>query len=166
MEDLFNPGEKKRVNKVFIAAVLVGVVLIGAAIALMWKPSMEEQTAKILDGSAHEGSPEFAELTKDIICSDDKTIESPMATGTISMFINGKVRNKGTHTLSGLELNIAVVTQFNDVLKQKRILIVPTQVPRLEPDQTIPFTLSLDGFSKTDDRAQIRCKATAIRVEK
>ena len=167
MEDLFKPEEKKGINKVFIAALLIGAVVIGASIwALSFKPSIEEQTAKILEGSFREGSPEFDELTKDIIIStDSNTIQSPMVTGTISMFINGKIRNKGTRTMNALEINVAVVTQFNKVLKERRILVVPTQVPRLEPDQTIPVTLSLDGFAKDDDRANIRWKVTAIRVE-
>ena len=168
MEDLFKPGEKKGINKVFISALLIGVVVIGASIWWMsLKPSMEEQTAKILEGTFREGSPEFADLTKDIIIStDSNTIESPMVSGTISMFINGKIRNKGTRTMNALEINVGVVTQFNKVLKEKRILVVPTQVPRLEPDQIIPVTLSLDGFAKDDDRANIRWKVTAIRVEK
>jgi len=169
MEEMFKPEEKRGVNKVFIVAVLIGVAVIGLAIWIMsFRPSMEEQTARILEGSLREGTPEFAALTKDIILSTDydKTIWSPMATGTISMFINGNVRNKGTHTLNALEINVGVVTQFNEVLREKRILVVPTQVPRLDPEQTIPVTLSLDGFSKQDDRAQIRWKVTAIRVEK
>lgn len=167
VEDLFKPEEKKGINKVFIVALLVGVVVIGAVIYyLSLTPSMADQTAKILQGSYREGSPEFADLTKDIIISTDQnTIESPMATGTISMFINGKIRNKGTHTINALEINVGVVTQFNQVLKEKRILVVPTQVPRLEPEQVIPVTLSLDGFSRDDDRANIRWKVTAIRVE-
>ena len=167
MEDLFKPEEKKGINKVFIAALLVGIAVIGAVIGVLsLKPSSDEQTAKILEGSFREGSPEFDELTKDIIiATDQNTIQSPMITGTISMFINGKIRNKGTRTFNALEINVAVVTQFNKVLKERRILVVPTQVPRLEPDQTIPVTLSLDGFAKDDDRANIRWKVTAIRVE-
>lgn len=168
MENLFKPVEKKSFNKVFFAALLIGAVVIGVSIWLLsFKPSMEEQTAKILEGSLREDSPEFVGLTKDIIISTDpNTIQSPMAMGTISMFINGKIRNKGLHTLNALEINVAVVTQFNKVLKEKRILVVPTQVLRLEPEQTIPVTLSLDGFAKDDDRANIRWKVTAIRVEK
>ena len=168
MEDLFKPQEKKKINKAFIAALLIGALLIGGAIWWMsFKPSMEEQTAKILEGSLRDGSPEFDALQRDIIISrDPNTVESPMAFGTISMFISGKIRNKGTKTFNALEINVAVVTQFNQVLKEKRILVVPTQVPRLEPDQTIPVTLSLDGFAKDDDRANIRWKVTAVRVEK
>jgi len=168
MEHLFKPAEKKGVNKIFIAALLIGVVVIGSAIwVISLRPSSEEQTAKILEGSFREGSPEFAELTKDIIISTDKnTVESPMVTGTISMFIHGRIRNKGTRTLNALEINCGVVTQFNEVIKEKRMLVVPTQVERLGPEDIIPVTLSLDGFAKDDDRANIRWKVTAIRVEK
>ena len=67
--------------------------------------------------------------------------------------------------MNALEINCAVVTQFNEVLREKRILVVPTQVPRLGPEDIIPVTLSLDGFAKADDRANIRWKVTAIRVE-
>ena len=168
MLNLFISEEKRGINKVFIAAALIGVAVIGAAIfVLSLRPSAQEQITQILEGSLREGSPEFAELTKDIVISTDRnTIESPMAAGTISMFIRGKIRNKGTRTLNALEINCAVVTQFNQVLREKRILVVPTQVPRLGPEDIIPVTLTLDGFAKDDDRANIRWKVTAIGVEK
>ena len=168
MQNLFISEEKRGVNKVFIVAALIGVAVIGAAIfVLSLRPSAQEQITQILEGSLREGSPEFAELTKDIVISTDRnTIESPMAAGTISMFIRGKIRNKGTRTLNALEINCAVVTQFNQVLREKRILVVPTQVPRLGPEDIIPVTLTLDGFAKDDDRANIRWKVTAIGVEK
>jgi hypothetical protein len=168
MDDIFKPESKKRgVNPVFIVGMIVGVLLIGGAIYLLsFKPPMAEQTAKLLEGSYREGSPEFAALNKDIIiATDDNTVESPMGLGTVSMFIKGKVRNKGTRNISTLEVNVAVVTQKNEVLREKRILVVPIQQPILGPDQTIPITLTLDGFDRKDDRANIRWKVTAIKAE-
>jgi len=166
MDELFNTEkEKKGINPVFVVGILVGLVLIAGSIWLLSRtPSMEEQTAKILRGSFREGSPEFAELNKDIIISTDQgTVQSPTGMGTISMYINGKIRNKGSKTISVLEVNVAVVTQFNDVLRERKILVVPVQQPVLGPDQTIPITLTLDGFTKDDDRANIRWKVTAIK---
>jgi hypothetical protein len=128
---------------------------------------MDEQKAQILDGSYREGSPQFAEITKDIIISTDfnKTIQSPNAFGGISMYINGNIFNKGKKNIVGLEINVGVVNQKNEVLKEKRVLVVPTQQSILETGQTIPATLSLDGFKKDDDRANIRWKVTAIKVQ-
>lgn len=168
MEDLFKTEQKKRgVNKIFIAALVIGATTIGAVIwVLSFRPPLDVQTARILEGSYREGSPEYAELNKDIIIStDDKTVQSPMATGKISMFISGNIRNKGTRTINVLEVNVSVVTQFNDILRERRILVVPVQRPVLAPGETIPITLTLDGFSKDDDRANIRWKVTAIRAQ-
>lgn len=168
MEDLFKTEEKKKgINKVFIVALVIGLVIIGVSIWLLsFTPSLDVQTAKILEGSYREGSPEFADLNKDIIIStDDKTVQSPMATGKISMFINGTIRNKGTRTINTLEVNVAVVTQFNDILRERRILVVPVQQAVLAPGETIPITLTLDGFNREDDRANIRWKVTAIRAQ-
>lgn len=166
MDELFNTEkEKKGISAVFIIGILVGLVLVAGAIWLLSRtPSMEDQTAKILQGSYREGSPEFAELNKDIIISTDEgTVQSPTGMGTISMYINGKIRNKGTKTISVLEVNVAVVTQFNEVLRERKILVVPVQQPALGPGETIPITLTLDGFAKDDDRANIRWKVTAIK---
>jgi len=167
MDDLFNPKEKKRgINKVFIAALLVGIVAIGAVIALLsLKPTMDEQTALILDSSFREGSAEFDRLQKDIIIStDDRTVQSPTGMGTIAMYINGKIRNKGTSTITALDVHVAVVTQFNVTLRERRILVVPVQQSVLGPGEIIPINLTIDGFSKDDDRANIRWKVTAIKA--
>src|SRR3954452_25474212 len=102
MDELFGTNdEKKGINKAFVGAIIAALVLIGVVIwVLSFRPSMEQQTAQILAGSFHEGSPEYAELNKDIIISTDPdTVQSPTGMGTISMFIKGKIRNKGTRTI-------------------------------------------------------------------
>lgn len=156
----------KRNYKIFFVGGVIGLVLIAAAIGLMsMRPSMADQKAMVLEGSFLEGTPEFEQLTKDIIISTGpETVQSPNAFGSISMYIVGKIRNKGTRSINGLEVNVSVVDQFNAVVKEKKILVVPTQQPVLEADSTIPVTLSIDGFKRDDDRANIRWKVTAIRT--
>jgi len=159
--------EKKGINKGFVVGILVGIAAIGLAVWLLsFQPSMEDQRATILAGSSREGSPEFDQVTKDIIIStSDRTVESPDGFGNISMFIVGNIRNKGIKIINALEVNAAVVDQFNNVVKEKRVLVVPGQKETLGPNETIPITLSLDGFDRKDDRANIRWKVTAIRTE-
>lgn len=167
MEFLGQNEEKKGINKGFVIGIAVGVVVIAVTIGLLLlRPPAEDQMARVLEGSYHEGSPEFEQLTKDIIIStSDKTVQSPDGFGRISMFIVGKIRNKGTKTINALEVNVAVVDSFNAVVKEKRVLVVPRQQERLGPGELIPITLQLAGFDKNDDRANIRWKVTAIRTE-
>jgi hypothetical protein len=168
MESLLPKEEKLGFNKTFVAAIVIALVLIAGLIFLLSRtPPVNKQMEQLVAGAYHEGTPEFADLSKDIIIStDDRTVESPTGLGTISMYIYGKIRNKGTRTIDILEINVTVITQFNQVLKEKRILVVPVQQPTLDPGQIIPVTLALEGFSKDDDRANIRWRVTAIRAVK
>jgi hypothetical protein len=157
---------KPGINKILIVGALAGVVILGAAIWLLSRqPSMKDQMASILEGSYREGSPEFEQITKDIIIStSDDTVQSPNAFGSISMYIRGTIRNKGERVINGLEVKVAVVDSFNQVLRDKRVLVVPTQRPQLGPGETIPLSLEISGFDRKDDRANIRWKVTAIRA--
>lgn len=168
MESLLPKEEKRGISKSFIVAVVIALALIAGLILLLSRrPPVNEQMSQLVAIAYHEGTPEFADLSKDIIIStDDRTVESPTGLGTISMYIYGKIRNKGTRTIDILEINVAVITQFNQPLKEKRILVVPVQQPTLEPGQTIPVTLAMEGFSRDDDRANIRWRVTAIRAAK
>ena len=168
MDGFLEPREKQRiVNPGLILGVLIGLFVITAGIwYVMRQPTMEQQMAAVLEGSYREGSPEFEDTTKDIIISttEDKTVESPNAFGSISMFISGKIRNKGQRVINGLEVNVAVIDSFSQVLREKRVLVVPTQQPTLEPGEIIPISLEISGFDPKDDRANIRWKVTAIRI--
>ena len=159
--------EKKGLNKGFIIGIVVGVIAIAAGIWLLsFRPSVDDQKARILETLYREGTPEFDAVTKDIIIStDDKTVESPNGFGRISMFIVGKIRNKGTKTINALEVNVAVIDQQNAVVKEKNVLVIPTQRESVSPREIIPITLTLDGFDKKDDRANIRWKVTGLRTE-
>jgi hypothetical protein len=169
METLINHGAKPPVNtRGFLIGGIVGLLVIAAGIwFVLQTPPMEDQKAAILEGSLLPGTPEFEELTKDIVISPtDQTIVSPNAFGSISMYIVGRVRNKGTHVMNGLEVNVSVVDRFNTVIREKRVLVVPAQRPSIGPGEVIPITLTIDGFRREDDRANIRWRVTAIRTEK
>ncbi|MEP7212772.1 MAG: hypothetical protein ABI791_06840 [Acidobacteriota bacterium] len=168
METLLNRESQGPNRKIgLIVGALVGIVAIGLVIWLAsFRPSMDEQMSQVLEGSFREGSPEFAQITKDIIISTgDNTVQSPNGFGRISMYIEGTIRNKGDRVINGLEINCAVITQFGNVLKEKRVLVVPTKQELLAPGQTITINTQIDGFDKDDDRANIRWKVTAIRVQ-
>lgn len=167
MDDLFvTKEEKKGLNKGFLIGGIVGVFIIAIIVLIaMQRPSMGDQEAAVLADALRPESPEFQEITKDIIISTgDNTVQYANAFGGISMAIVGNIRNKGNRAINGLEVNVAVVDQFNQQLKDKSVLVVPRQQEVLAPGDSIPITLTLDGFKSDDDRANIRWKVTAIRV--
>lgn len=164
---LINQIESRNLNvRGYLIGAAVGVLILSALVFVATRrPSMQDQAAAILEGSYHPGSPEFEAISKDLIFATSRdTVESPNAFGSISMWIVGTIKNRGTRTINGLEVNVAVIDQFNEVVKEKRVLVVPTQQAHLGPGETIPITLSIEGFKKGDDRANIRWTVTAVRV--
>ena len=160
--------EKKGVNKVMLVSLLVATVLIAGAVGLFsLKPSSNEQQQQLLASSFQEGTPEFEQYTKDIVIQTDmdNIMQSMTGMGTIMMTIHANLRNKGQRTINALEVKVAVVDLAGKVVREKKILIVPKQEPKLLPGQTIPIVATVEGFSRDDDRANVRWKVTAIGVE-
>lgn len=161
--------EKRGINKVLLVSMLVAALLIAGGIYLWsFQPTIEEQQQQQLEGAYLEGSSEFAAYDKQLIITTDldKTIESPTGLGTISMMIRGDIRNKGDKTINGLQVRVNVVDKNEKSVQEKRKMVVPNQVEKLAPNETIHVMVPMDGFAKDADRANIRWKVTAIRFEK
>ena len=159
---------KKGINKIFIVAFIIAAVLIGGAVwVISLRPSMQEQVAQNIDGAVREGSPEFAALTKKVVIQtdEDRTMESPIGLGTIVMSIGGQIKNLTGKTLTGLEINVAVVDTFGNPVKDKTLIVVPNQYVKLNPNEVADVTVRIDSFDPKADRANIRWKVTAIKAE-
>ena len=164
--------EKKQphgINKILVVALLIAAVLVAGGVWLLtFVPTTEQQTQQMMAGAFLEGSPEFAAYTKNIIITTDldHTSEGRLGLGTIQMAIHGDLRNRGDKTINLLELSVGVIDTKNQVVKEKKILVVPTQQNEiLQPNETMKVFATLDGFTDKDDRANVRWKVTAIRFQ-
>lgn len=169
METLSRIGKEKSFNKALVAAIIIAVLVVAAIIGLLFlRPTTQEVKEQVLDGAFLEGSPEFAAITNKIIIFNDaaNTLESPTGLGTITMFTRGTIRNNSDKTITALEIKVSVVDPFDKVIKEKTLLVVPSQnVYSMAPNEEIPVSVSIEGFAKEDDRARVRWKVTAIKVK-
>ncbi len=169
MDTFLQPPEKEKgINKRFLLPLLIAAIIVIVAItAISLTRSTQQIHEQILEGALREDNSEFAIYTKKISIQtdEDRTTWSPTGMGTIVMSIRGNVRNITGKTLIGLEIKAAVVDSFGKMIKEKTVLVVPKQAERLENGQSLPVQVLIEGFNKDDDRAQIRWKVTAIKVE-
>jgi hypothetical protein len=170
MESLenFNKKPEKGSKKAFwIAAIIMGLVVIGILALLLTRPTTDEYQKQTIEGALREGDPEFDALTKKIIVENDtdRTTESPVAMGTIQMNIWGKIRNLTGKTITGLELKVTVVDLADKPIREKTEIVIPKKQPSLEMSQVMPVNVVMDGFQKTDNRANIHWKVTAIKTQ-
>ena len=170
MDTLFENGkkEKRGVNKVLLTALVIAALIVAGGIWLWsFQPTLDEQKQQQLEGAYLESSPEFEQYTKNIIIATDtdRTTESLIGLGTIAMSLQADILNKGNKTINGLEIKVGVVDSFNQVIKEKKVMVVPKQTEKLNSNETIHIAVPIDGFKKDSDRANIRWKVTAIRFE-
>jgi len=158
--------EKSRLSGVLIGAMLAAAAIVAGGVWLLtFQPNRDEQKQQQLVGAFLEGSPEFEEYTKQMVITTDfdRTTESILGLGTIQMAIHGTIRNKGDKTIDGLEVKVSVVDIKNQIIKEKKTMVVPNQSQIIQPGEIIKVFVPVDGFSKDDDRANVRWKVSAIR---
>lgn len=154
-------------SKLFWGILIVGLLLVGGAIAyFLQQPSPEVQEVR-LENAVREGDQQFAELTKRVVVEPDLnyTEEATSPIGDLQMTLAGLVRNFSGKTLTGLEVVGSVVDQKGNVVKEKKAIIIPGRTDRLENSKVMPIRITIAGFSRKDDRANIKWRVTALRVE-
>lgn len=170
MDTLFENGkkEKRGVNKVLLAALAIAAIIVAGGVWLLsFQPTIDEQKQQQLEGAYLEGSPEFEQYTKNIIITTDtdRTTESLIGLGTIAMSLHADLLNKGSRNVNGLEIKVGVIDSFNKPLKEKKVMVVPNQIEKLNSNETVHIYVPIDGLKRDSDRANIRWKVTAIRFE-
>ena len=169
MDSLIDQKEnKKGTNKIFIVAGILAVLAVaGIVIGVSMMPSPAEEKAAVLENAYREGSEEFDGYNKEIIITTDprRLYESTTGLGDIVMQISGRIRNKGDKTVTGLEVSVGMVDTKNELIKDKKVLVVPQFKNELAPGETIDLMVNVPGFEEDDDRANARWKVTAIKFK-
>ena len=169
MDTLLNLEKKEKRNyKVLLAAVGAAILIVATFVGFYaTRPTHEDKKQEYLLDALLEGTPEFEAMSKKIAIQNDadNTMESPTALGTITMFTRSKIRNMSDKTIVALEIKVAILDQFNKVVKEKKQIVVPTFQASIPPNSDINITIPVEGFSKEDDRARVRWKVTAVKVQ-
>ena len=75
------------------------------------------------------------------------------------------VRNFTGRTISGLEIKGSVVDHDGKTVKENTVIVIPIkQVPELEPNKTMHASVLLEGFTDSDDRANIKMEVTGFTL--
>ena len=157
-------------RKVFIVVGLATALLV--ALMVFWatreRPRNDRDAQPRLQNALRAGAPEFEQLRSRVVVDfvpDDDATESPRPLGDIVMEMRPKVRNFTGRTITGLELQATVVDLENRPLQTKTVIAVPrAEQAELEPNKVLTVPIRMEGFKKTDVRANIRVEVTGLTV--
>jgi hypothetical protein len=159
-----SPSESRRTLIIVIA--IVAAVVIALFLYLLMRASGGTSNAEpTLQGAIRQGSPEFEQYRPRIVLDQPEAEEAKRALGDTVMSLHTTVRNFTGRTLNGLEVKAAVVDHQGKVVKERTVVVVPTRLPELEPNKTMTVQVMLEGFSDTDDRANIKMEVTGFKFK-
>jgi hypothetical protein len=157
-------------RKVFIVVGLVTALLVAGMIFWATRPHVANNAnvEPHLEGALRAGSPEFEQLrqyTKVDFIPDEDATESTRPLGDIVMEMRPKVRNFTGRTITGLELQATVVDLDNKPVQTHTVIAIPRLQPELEPNKVLEVPIRMEGFKKTDVRANIHIEVTGVKVK-
>ncbi|HEU4509872.1 MAG TPA: hypothetical protein VFR78_16680 [Pyrinomonadaceae bacterium] len=148
-----------------IGVAVVAAIVIAAVFYVLMRLGSGNTAADQLQGAIRAGSPQFEEYKSKIILDDPEATEAKRALGDIVMSLSTTVRNLTGKTLNGLEIRAAVVDYEKKPIKERVVIVIPNRQPELAPNKTMPVSVTLEGMSETDPRADILMEIVGIRFK-
>ena len=158
------PEEQPRRTLIIVVAV-VAAILIGGFFYLLLRTTVTSNQAPRLRNAVRAGSPDFEKYKKLIALDEPEADESPRALGDIVMTLSTTVRNFTGHTITGLEIKGTVVDHDGKPVKERTTVVIPTRQAELDPNKTMKVSIMLEGFTDSDDRANIRVEVTGFTLK-
>ena len=158
------PEDKSRRTLIIVIAV-VAAVLIGGFFYLLLRTTVSSNQTPRLENATRAGAPDFEKNNKLIALDEPEADEAKRALGDTVMTLQTTVRNFTGRTITGLEIRGAVVDHDGNAVKEKTLVMIPGRQSELEPNKTMKVSLMLEGFTESDDRANIKMEVTGFRFK-
>jgi hypothetical protein len=158
------PEEKSRRTLIIVIAI-VAAILIGGFFYLLLRRTVAPTAPPTLQGAIRPGSPDWDKYSKLIVLDEQEADEAKRTLGDTVMSLHSTVRNLTGRTITGLEIRGAVVDHDNKPVKERTLVVIPGREAELEPNKTMKVGVMLEGFSDSDDRANIKMEVTGFTLK-
>ncbi len=155
--------EEKSPRALIIAVAAIAAIFIGGFFYLLLRKSVAPIAPPTLQGAIRPGSPDWDKYAKLIVRDDPEADEAKRALGDTVMSLHTTVRNFTGKTITGLEMRGSVVDSDGKPVKERTVVIIPrADRPELDPLKTMRVSIMIDGFSDSDNRANIKMEVTGF----
>lgn len=155
-------------RKVFIIMGIGAALVLAGLVFLITRPTTSNVTEARLESAIRAGEPSFEKVREQVVLDSKEASESPRAVGDVVMFLQATVRNFTGRTINGLEVRGAIVDSAGNPVRERTVIVLPsgqTAQTEIEPNKTLPVRIMLEGFKKSDDRADFRMELTGVRFK-
>lgn len=156
--------EEKSSRTLIIAVAVIAAVAIGGFFYILLRKSVATGPPATLQGAIRPGSPDWDKYVKLIALDDPEADEAKRALGDTVMTLHTTARNFTGRTITGLEIRASVVDSDGKPVKQRAVVVVPGRQPELDPLKTMRVSIMIDGFTDSDNRANIKMEVTGFTL--
>jgi hypothetical protein len=150
-------------RKIIIIVAVIAAIAIAALFYLLLRTVGTGPAPQALPGAIRAGAPEFAQYQSKIVLDATEADEAKQALGGIVMNIQSIVHNFTGRTLAGLEVKASVVDHQGKPVKERTVVVLPNaQQTELEQNRAMLARVRLEGFTDSDDRANIKMEVTGF----
>jgi hypothetical protein len=158
------PEEKsRRTLIIFVAA--FAAAFIAAFFYLLLRNAATPTPPPTLAGAIRAGAPDFERYNKLIVLDEVDADEAKRALGDTVMSLHATVRNFTGRTITGLEIKGAVVDHDGKPVKERTMVVIPGRQSELDPNKIMKVSIVLEGFTDSDDRANIKMEVTGFTLK-
>ncbi len=147
-----------------VIAIAIALIVAGLFYRRLAAPPIVAEEPR-LEGALRAGAPEFEEIRSRIIVAPPEATEAPRALGDIVMEITTQVHNNMGQTVRGLELRGAVRDPAGNPIRERTVVVIPTQQSALEPDERISVRILIENINPEAERTAVEVDVTAVRLD-
>jgi hypothetical protein len=159
-----NIREESARRTLIIVVAVIAVVAIGGLFYILLRKTAAPGPSPTLQGAIRPGSPDWDSYVSKIALDTPEADEAKRALGDTVMTLHTTVRNFTGRTITGLEIRGTVVDSAKNPVKQRTLVVIPGRQPELEPLKTMRVSVLIDGFTDSDNRADIKMEVAAFTL--
>ena len=155
--------EEKSPRALIIIVAAIAAIAIGGFFYILLRKSVATGPPPTLQGAIRPGSPDWDKYSKLIVRDDPEADEAKRALGDTIMTLHTTVRNFTGRTITGLAGRGSVVDSDGKPVKERSLVVIPSsRQSELDPLKTMRVSIMIDGFSDSDNRADIKMEVTGF----
>ncbi len=161
-QQISEPDGSRR--KIIIIVAIVAAVILATLFYFLMRASTTRPPDPLLPNAIRSGSPEWSAHASKIHLDAPEADEAKRALGDIVMDLQTNVRNFTGRTLTGIEIKGSVVNRQGQPVRERTVVVIPTQQPELEPNRTMLVVIRIEGMTDSDERANIKMEVTGFTI--
>ena len=147
-----------------IVVAVISAVAIGGLFYILLRKTAAPGPPPMLQGAIRPGSPDWDKYVSKIALDTPEADEAKRALGDTVMTLHTTARNFTGRTITGLEIRGTVVDSEKKPVKERTLVVIPGRQPELEPLKTMRVSILIDGFTDSDNRADIKMEVVGFTL--